>query len=300
MAYTEIQKRGKSKFYYRTVSIREGKKVSKKRKYMGKDLNSKELARAETEADRELRVLESLLTTGELKTLEKIKAAYNKEPKSTYENRYEAFVSLFTHDSTAIEGNTLTLQETGTVLFDTLTPSGKNLKDVYEVIGHKKAFDLMLEYDGSISRDFICQLHEKVMEGSISPKFKSQIGNYRDVRVFIRGTDWTPPEPKDVPDDMKNLITWCSKNKNTLHPLILTVYFHVGFEVVHPFIDGNGRVGRLLLNFILHKNDYPMVNIPNSEKFRYYDALRTAQVDGNLRPFLEFMIELMDKSELNF
>ncbi|MCK5398293.1 MAG: Fic family protein, partial [Thermoplasmata archaeon] len=73
-----------------------------------------------------------------------------------------------------------------------------------------------------------------------------------------------------------------------------------GFEIVHPFIDGNGRVGRILMNFILHKNGYPMVNIPNKEKNRYYKALQEAQMEGNLRPFIDMMLELMKESDLMF
>ena len=68
------------------------------------------------------------------------------------------------------------------------------------------------------------------------------------------------------------LLTWYSKNKNKLHPLILTAYFHSAFEMIHPFIDGNGRVGRLLINLILHRNNYPMINIPNAVKYKYYET----------------------------
>jgi Fic family protein len=81
---------------------------------------------------------------------------------------------------------------------------------------------------------------------------------------------------------------------------VLAIYFHVGFETVHPFVDGNGRVGRLLMNFILHKNDLPMVNIPNLQRNRYYDVLHEAQVRGNLRPFIEFVLELYKGNQLMF
>lgn len=300
MAYTEVKKKGGKKYYYRAVSVRDGKKVSKKRKYLGKDLSKKELARAELEADRELGVLERLLTPEDIEALEKIRGAYAREPEATYENRYEAFITQFTHDSTAIEGNTLTLQETGSLLFDNVSPSGKKLEEINEVIGHRKAFDLMLGHTGDITREFIYELHSLVMKDTISPKFDQQIGQYRTEQVYIRGLDWRPPAPKDVPGDMKALLVWYSKNKNRLHPLVVAIYFHVGFEVVHPFIDGNGRVGRLLMNFILHKNGFPMVNIPNSERLSYYGVLGKAQMEGDLRPFIDFMIELLEDSRIMF
>lgn len=282
------------------MSVRKDGKVSKKRIYMGADLNKKELARAEKEADRELGILNSLLTSEDIETLDSIKKKYSQEPDMTWENRYEVFTTLFTHNSTAIEGNTLSLHETGSLLFEDITPSGKEMREINEIIGHKKAFDYMLEYDGDITREFILDLHRFTMKGTISPEYESQIGHYRTVQVYIRGVDWTPPGPEDVQNDMAELLTWYSKNKDKVHSLVTAIYFHVGFEILHPFIDGNGRVGRLLINFILHKNGYPMVNIPNKGKNRYYDALEKAQMDGDLRPFIDLMIGLMEKSDVRF
>jgi Fic family protein len=292
MAYTEVKKKGRKRYYYRTVSVREGGRVTKKRRYLGEGLGKEELVRAEKKADRELGVLDSLLLPGELAFLDRVREEHAKEPKATYRNRYEAFVTRFTHDSTAIEGNTLTLQETSGLLFDNLSPSGKGMREINEILGHRKAFDHMLAHDGDITTDFIFALHELVMKDTLSPKFEQQIGQYRTVQVYIRGLDWRPAAPKDVPGDMSVLLAWYSRNKERLHPLVVAVYFHVGFEVIHPFIDGNGRVGRLLMNFILHRNGYPMVNIPNKDKLRYYEALGKAQTGGDLRPFLEFVMEL--------
>ena len=85
-----------------------------------------------------------------------------------------------------------------------------------------------------------------------------------------------------------------------MHPLVTAAYFHAAFEAIHPFVDGNGRVGRLIMNFILHKNDYPMINIPNSEKIKYYKALETAQLKGNLRPFIELLLNLLNDDKILF
>jgi Fic family protein len=126
------------------------------------------------------------------------------------------------------------------------------------------------------------------------------VGVYRSVQVFIRGVEWVPAAPEDVPRDMATLLSWYAKNRKKVHPLVLAIYFHVGFETVHPFVDGNGRVGRLLMNFILHRNGLPMLNIPNERRLGYYDVLEEAQVNGNLRPFIEFVIELYEESKLVF
>jgi Fic family protein len=109
---------------------------------------------------------------------------------------------------------------------------------------------------------------------------------------------WFPPKPTEVTPKMTALLTWYTKNKKRLHPLILASYIHSEFEKIHPFIDGNGRVGRLLMNFILHKNKYPMINIPNSTKYKYYEALEKAQTKNNLRPFVKLLIDLLKENKL--
>ncbi len=300
MAYTEVKIQNGRKNFYRVLSVRKGKKVGKKRIFLGPELTKKELKEKEGEADRELGLLESLLTLDQLKVLKKLKTGYSNQPKENFENRYEAFCSRFTHDSTAIEGNTLSLQETASLLFENLVPGGKHLRELNEVLNHKRGFDLTLNHQGDVSRTLILLLHHLVVEDTLEPHLKDQIGVFRTVQVYISGLDWMPPAPKDVPTDMKQLLTWYSKNKKKLHPLVQAVYFHCGFETIHPFIDGNGRVGRLLMNFILHKNGYPMINIPVTRRWAYYDALESARKDGDLKPFLELMIELMIKNTLLF
>ncbi len=299
VAYTEIKKKNGKKYYYRARSIRKGSKVGKKRIYLGANIGKKELAKAEKEADRELGILDSMLTDMEIEILKTIKKDYSKQSSRTSRNRYMAFISLFTHDSTAIEGNTLTLQETASLLFDEITPA-KNLREINEVLNHKKAFDYLLEYDGDISKKFICDLHQIVVEDTLDEELEDQIGRYRSLQVYIRGVERVPAPPEQVPSDMRALLSWYTKNRNKHHPVVVAIYFHVGFELIHPFVDGNGRVGRLLMNFILHKNRHPMVNIPNLQRNRYYDVLNEAQVNGNHRPFIEFIVELIGESTILF
>jgi Fic family protein len=298
MTYTEIKKIKSKKYYYRTRSVREGKKISKERIYLGSDLTKKQLLEAETEADSELGVLYALLEKSDIEELKMIKKEYRKHPKATFENRYEAFISLFTHNSTAIEGNTLTLQETASLIFEERAPSYVSMKDINEVLNHKKAVDYILDYQGDVNKNFICELHELVMRDTISIALNPQVGRYRTLQVFIRGVEWRPPEPGRVPIDMRTLLSSYTRNKKDLHPVVVAAYFHANFEKVHPFIDGNGRVGRLLLNFILHKNGYPMVNIPNADRDVYYEVLHEAQVNGNLKPFIRFLVNLMKENKI--
>lgn len=299
MAYTEIKEKGRKKYYYRVKSIRVDSKVKKKRVYLGVNLSKGELSEKEKQADKELMLLTSLLTEKEIKELEEIKRHYLKEPRENWENRYEAFCSLFTYNSTAIEGNTLTLQETAMLLFEKQVPR-KSLREINEVLNHKEAFDFILKTKEEISKKLILKLHEIIVKNTLKPELEKQIGRYRDVQVYIRGAEWIPPRPEEVPKEMKALLTWYSKNKRKLHPLVLASYFHSAFEGIHPFVDGNGRVGRLLMNFILYKNNYPMINIPNAKKHLYYKVLQEAQLKGNLRPFLDFLMKLLREEKIRF
>ena len=300
MVYTEIKERKGKKYFYRVINVRNGKKFKKERIYLGVNLNKQALTKAESKADKELLILSKLLEDKELNLLESLKKEFAKEPKANEDNRYEAFTSLFTYDSNAIEGNSLTLQETSFLLFEKLVPSTKSLREINETLNHKSAFDYMLSYNEDISKDFICGLHKLVVQNTLRDDLINEIGKYRTLQVFIHGRDWMPPKPEEVPQEMKSLLSWYTKNKKKLHPLILATYFHVAFETVHPFVDGNGRVGRLLMNFILHKNKYPMINIPNKIKFKYYEALRLATIEGNLRPFIEILLDLYNDMNLRF
>lgn len=299
MAFTEAQRRGGRTYYYRVRSVRSGEKVGKERVYLGVDLDAKALARKAREADKELDALSDLLRPAEKAFLRTLKGSFQREPRATRENRYEAFVAQFTYDSNAIEGNTLTLDETSQLLFDGLVPA-RTLREVNEALNHKAAFDLILAERGSITKRLICRLHGLVVKETLRADLSTQVGRYRTVQVFIRGVEWIPPPPSAVPKDMKRLVEWYTKNQRKLHPVVLAAYFHVGFELVHPFVDGNGRVGRLLMNFILRRHGFPMVNIPNRRRREYYAALHAGQVEGDLRPFVELILDLYRRSRIAF
>jgi Fic family protein len=298
MAHTEIQEKNGNKYYYRVKNFREGKKIRKERIYLGVNLEKNKLSKMEFEADKKLNVFNVILSKEDKKILEKIRKDFSKEPKENYENRYESFCSLFTYDSTGIEGNTMTLEETSFLLFEGIVPKEKSLREIYEVTNHKKAFDYILNHRGDITKEFILKLHELVVFNTLRHDLLSQIGKYRTVQVFIGRS--IPPKPQDVPDKMGGLLRWYSSNKKILHPLVLASHFHEEFEKIHPFVDGNGRVGRLLINFIMRKNGFPMINIPKKKRFKYYEVLYDAQYKNNLKPFVKFLIDILRKDELRF
>lgn len=319
MVYTEIQEKKGKKYYYRVKSVKRNKKTQKERMYLGVNLSKDKLKKKEKEADRKLNIFEAILTDEDKKFLEGIKRDFAKEPIENYDNRYETFCSLFTYDSTGIEGSTLTLTETSLLLFEGIVPKDKSMREVYEVLNHKKAFDYILEYKkdteqkqvltlshqipkkskgfGDITKEFICELHRIIVANTLKPYLIQQIGRYRTVQVRVGAS--FPPMPQEVHKQMASLLRWYSINKKKLHPLVVASYFYNEFERIHPFIDGNGRVGRLLMNFILHKNKYPMINIPQRRTRKHFEFIRTAH-KGNLRPFVKFLISILKKDNLRF
>jgi len=181
----------------------------------------------------------------------------------------EEFLIDFTYISNAIEGNTLTLQETALILNEGITIGEKSLREHLEVIGHKEAY-LFIE---EIVKDQV-KLSEKVIKDVHSLVLMEQRENkgvYRRVHVVIMGAAHTPPQPYLVPVQMEQLIQDNDQSSSS-HIIERVAKFHLDFEAVHPFIDGNGRTGRLILNFELIKHGYPPINIKYSDRRRYYEC----------------------------
>lgn len=179
----------------------------------------------------------------------------------------EEFTVEFTYNSNAIEGNTLTLRETDYVL-QGLTIDQKPLKDHIEAISHKEAFDYvhqLVEEQTPLTESIIKQIHYLVLTDK-----KEDRGRYRQVPVRIMGADHTPSQPYLIEKEMEELLEWYRNTEvNFVRRL---AQFHIRFERIHPFIDGNGRTGRLLINLELMKLGYPPIDIKFKDRIRYYEA----------------------------
>ena len=176
MTYTEIQERNGKKYYYRARSIRKEGKIQKKRKYLGVDLDTRKLNDLERKADEILNEsLNKLLLEKEKKELNEVKKRCRGLLKETKKNRYETFLAQFTYDSNAIEGNTLTLQETSFVLFEKRTPKGKSLREINEVLNHKEAFDYILNYKKDITKEMMCFIQRKIVNNTLKEELKEQL-----------------------------------------------------------------------------------------------------------------------------
>lgn len=301
MVYVESKSVGTSKYFYAVKNIRTDGRWKKFRIYIGKNLSKEEieknrkkhLAGLERKIENYLKktdVLESIISESDVAILNKIKEKYRKVSKrspTAKEKYYEWFVTTFTYNSNAIEGSTISLQETSMILFDKITPPEKTLREVREVENHKKAFDYVLGYKGDVNKPFVLKIHEIVSSG-ILPKEES--GKFRKVQVYVRGAEEVPPKLEEVEKEFEKLMKWYRKNKKRYHPVVLSSYFHAAFEGIHPFVDFNGRTGRLLLNFMLLKNGFPAIDIRNRERMKYYDAIRRA-LKGDLKPFVNLTIK---------
>ena len=197
-----------------------------------------------------------------------------------------AFLVDYTHSSNAIEGNTLTLSETAMVLAG-LTIGEKPLKDHLEATGHRDAFCFLEDFVKSgeaVSESFVRQLHSLVLVDKPMDK-----GVYRRIPVMITGAVHTPPQPYMVAPMME---AWVHDLQTTRHhPLVAAAEFHIRFEAIHPFIDGNGRTGRLLSNFILMRSGYLPISIKYEDRRAYYDAFTAYHKDGDLLPMLGVFAE---------
>jgi Fic family protein len=182
-----------------------------------------------------------------------------------------------TYSSNALEGNTLTLSETKMLLEDGLTVGGKPIRDFYEAVGHAKAYDFMLEAARSKPVDFsesVIQRLHRLFYQSID---EDKAGVYRDIQVFISGTDYVPPAPEEVPSLMAAFVNQLNTQWFRLHPVHLAAFAHKRLADIHPFIDGNGRTARLLMNLVLINRGYQIVIIPSVMRLDYMLALKKAQ-----------------------
>lgn len=176
-----------------------------------------------------------------------------------------------TYTSNAIEGNTLTESETKVVIEDGITIGGKSLREHYEAIGHARAYDHIPSLlDKNITEEDVLLLH-KLFFQQIDPE---NAGRYRNKNVIITGTDFLPPDYNKVPELMKKHIEHLNSTAKDRHPLEQAIDLHAGFESIHPFMDGNGRIGRLLLSILTMKHGFCPVIIPPIRRAEYITALQ--------------------------
>ena len=196
----------------------------------------------------------------------------------------------YTFESNRIEGNTLTLRETDLVINEGLTVSGKSMREHLEAINHQEAIGYikqLMERGFSFNERELLSIHNLILRGIIP----EDAGRYRRVQVMIKGSSHMPPQPYLVSKEMEDYFLWYESQKNKLHPVILAAEMHERLVTIHPFIDGNGRTSRLVMNLILLQHGFVIANIKGDydNRMNYYQALETAQTKGDKEDFLFFI-----------
>jgi Fic family protein len=206
-------------------------------------------------------------------------------PPETLASLKKYFRVGLTYTSNAIEGNSLTESETKVLIEDGLTVSGKPLRDIYETLGHAKAYGYIYDILSAktITEDHIKTLH-RLFYDQID---KDNAGTYRTQRVVLTGSHYPLPKPDRIPDKMKEYIDWFNTHEKTTDPIKFAALSHQKFVFIHPFIDGNGRVARLIMNLALLRAGYQICIIPPILRHEYIESLELAHIDT--KPFIEFI-----------
>lgn len=297
--FIEKRQTKKSIKYYLVHSFRdEDNKVTKLRHYLGSNLNDKELKEKKKKAEIILKeriesiktqVFDFSLSDKEIDSLNR----YSDKIKIHHfeDKEWENFTEEFIYNTNAIEGSTVLKDEVHVILQKKSTDN----PDEIETKGVQKAINFIRDTDEDLTLKLILKIHKLCFEGS-----KDYAGQLRDVEVVIRNRNkeiiHRGASVKDLKKELKEFIDWYKKNKHKFKPLTLAAIVHNQFEDIHPFQDGNGRVGRLLLNFILMKNDYPPINILLKDRAEYYRVLQEYQQNDRLRPTLEFLVKQYRKT----
>jgi Fic family protein len=294
--FIEIRKRGKSKKYYLIHTYREKGKVKRISRYLGSNLNEEKLQKLKKVAEqhileeiKERSILEFELTKKEIEEYKK----YEKdiEVKHLQTLNWKLFTEDFTYNTNAIEGSTVALSEVRELLRGEEEP--RDADDI-ETLNVAKAVEFIKKSKEKITVDFIKHLHLICFNGT-----KKFAGKLRDVNVVIRDGQGNIVHQGAPINKVKGLLDelceWYDKHKKKYPPLLLAAVMHNQFEKIHPFQDGNGRVGRLLLNHVLLQHKYPPINIRLRDRGRYYMCLQEYDHKNDIKSTLKFLINQYKK-----
>lgn len=210
------------------------------------------------------------------------------------QNYEQTFEIEYTHNSTAIEGNTLSLIETKVLLEDKISIGGKNIREIYEIVNHDRAYQYIKSciaqgepLDEKRVKDIHAILMENIMIGGV----------YRNVDVYISGAKHTPPSSNEAYKQIKNFYADISC-KTKMNSIDIAAWTHAEFVKIHPFVDGNGRASRLIMNYQLMVHGFLPISIAKESRLEYFDALESYAVDADLKPFAD-LIAVLEEQKLD-
>jgi len=220
--------------------------------------------------------------------------SYRPLDKAVLENLHEDLVLQWTYNSNAIEGNTLTLKETKVAL-EGVTIGGKSLREHFEAVNHREAIyyvEKLVKENSPLTQFQIKSLHQLILK-NIDDK---NAGAYRISNVTIAGADHIPSDFTLVQQEMDTFIDWYNGSSQSMHPVERAARVHCDFVKIHPFVDGNGRTSRLLMNLELMKSGFPATVLPVTRRLEYYQALDNAHVKNDYTIFLALIAEIVEDS----
>jgi Fic family protein len=281
MAAVRIVRRGRRAYRYLEQSYRWRGQLRKKRLYLGTSI-PRALPKLKLELER--RIWKDTWFAD----FDKIKAGYQRRlqtvPKSVTEQEHTEFVTEFTYNTNRIEGSTMTFEDTRLLLERGFVRSPRPAHDIMETQSHAKLLGRLMATPAPVSLANLRSWHKELFVQT-----KPDIaGTFRTYEVRIRGSKHKPPPPEQVEPMLKALVDWSRRSKNSLHACELAGEFHFRFEHIHPFGDGNGRVGRLAMNMLLFNSGYPMLNVPYTRRGGYYNALEEGDARRDPRRFLHW------------
>jgi Fic family protein len=300
--YLEQRKTKKGVKYYLAHSFREGGKVNKIRVYLGSNVEPHIIQQRQEKAIELLKqqlnsfkIIRSPInykfSKREESLIKKLKLKTRLKVIHLSERDWERFTELFTYNTNAIEGSTITQEEVFDILQENKWPFSKPKEDISEAYGVAEAIKYIRKSREQISLPLMLKLHEIIFHNS-----KAFAGKFREKGVEVGIRDGAgnivhlgAPSSRVV-GLLSELIKWYNQNKKKYPPVVLAAVIHNQFEYIHPFEDGNGRVGRLLLNNILIKNKMPPVNISMESRKEYYETLRLFQRTGDIKPTIDLIL----------
>ncbi len=294
--FIEIRKQGKKKKYYLVHSYRVGDKIKRISRYLGSNLSEKGLEKLRKRAEeiilkqiKSQNPFEFELSQGEIKFYKNFEKNIKIEH---FQVDWKKFTKDFTYNTNAIEGSTVKYPEVKALLDNQESPENP---DELETICVANAVQYLKNLkEKKLSIELVKKLHCLCFN-----KTKHFAGELRNVEVVIRDESGyivhQGAPSKDVLNLLNELVKWYNKHLRKNPTLLIAALLHNQFEEIHPFQDGNGRIGRLLLNFVLITNNYPPINIMLKDRQRYYWTLRIFDKTGNIKPTLRFLISQYKK-----
>jgi len=301
--YLEKRKNKHSVKYYISHSFREGGKVHKIRVYLGSNISQEMLKQREDKAKQLLlqqlnsfKIIRSPLqykfSKHEFELVKKLKSRTRLKITHLSEKDWQRFTGLFTYDTNAIEGGSITQNEVLEILEKNKWPFSKPKEDISEIYGMAEAIKYIRKTKVHLSLEMMLELHRTIFANS-----KSFAGEFRKkgtevgIRDGLGNIVHLGAPSHRVVSLLTELVKWYNQNKKKLPPIVLAAVVHNQFEFIHPFEDGNGRIGRLLMNNILIKHKLPPVNISLEKRKEYYETLRIFQHSGDMRPMIELVLK---------